>query len=67
MVKIKIEIELEEDQIKEIFESYDKKFTKKKLAELKRAIREGEIDFPYELEDDITNVLGNYIDSEFDD
>ena len=40
MLKIKVEFELDEEQVKEIFESYNKKFTKKKFAELKRLLKE---------------------------
>jgi anti-sigma28 factor (negative regulator of flagellin synthesis) len=65
MLKIKIEFEIEENELQEIFESYNIKFTKKKVTELKKAIKDGEIDLTYEVEDDIKSVLGDAIDSMF--
>jgi flagellar basal body-associated protein FliL len=64
-IKIKIELELDEEQVRDIFESYDIKFTKKKFSEIKKSINAGEIDFQYEIEDDINDILGDYIQQEF--
>lgn len=72
MLKIKVEFEIEEEAIQDIFESYEIKFTKKKLAELKRKIKENEdtdYDFGYELQneldDDFRDFLGNFINDLF--
>jgi len=74
MLKIKVEFQIEEEDIQDIFESYDIKFTKKKLAELKRNLKENEdtdYDFAYELQneldDDFREFLGNFISSLFDE
>jgi len=74
MIKIKIEFEIDEENIQDIFESYDIKFTKKKLAELKRNLKENadtDYDFAYELQneldDDFRDFLGNFISSLFDE
>ena len=72
MLKIKVEFEIDEENIQDIFENYDIKFTKKKLAELKRNIKENEdtdFDFAYELkeelDDDFREFLGNFISELF--
>lgn len=65
MLKITLTFELEEDEIKEIFESYDIKFTKKKLAELKRSIKDQDIDLAYQVEDDVRSALGDAINDLF--
>lgn len=72
MLKVKVEFELDEENIQDIFESYDIKFTKKKLAELKRKLKENEdtdYDFAYELQneldDDFRDFLGNFINDLF--
>jgi len=74
MIKIKVEFQIEEEDIQDIFESYDVKFTKKRLAELKRAIKENadtDYDFGYELgnelDDDFREFLGNFISSLFEE
>jgi len=74
MLKVKIEFEIDEENIQDIFESYDIKFTKKKLAELKRNLKENadtDYDFAYELQneldDDFRDFLGNFISSLFDE
>jgi len=74
MIKIKVEFQIEEEDIQDIFESYDVKFTKKRLDELKRAIKENadtDYDFGYELgnelDDDFREFLGNFISSLFEE
>jgi len=74
MIKIKVEFQIEEEDIQDIFESYDIKFTKKKLAELKRNLKENadtDYDFGYELgnelDDDFREFLGNFISSLFEE
>lgn len=74
MIKIKIEFELDEENIQDIFESRDIKFTKKKLAELKRNLKgmdDTDYDFAYELQneldDDFREFLGNFISELFDE
>jgi len=74
MIKIKIEFEIDEENIQDIFESYDIKFTKKKLAELKRNLKENadkDYDFEYELQNELyyyfRDFLGNFISSVFDE
>lgn len=51
MIKIKLDVELTEEQVKDIFESYGYKFTKKKTAELKKSIKEN----PEQIHDEIVN------------
>lgn len=69
MLKIKIEFQIDEQTLKDIFESYDKKFTKKRLAELKADLKENcaADDFAYTLEDELHNCIGEWIDNMFED
>ncbi len=64
-MKIILTFELEEDEIKEIFEGQEIKFTKKKLAELKRAIKDQDIDLAYQVEDDVRDALTDAISDMF--
>lgn len=64
-LKIKIEIEFDEEQVRDIFDSYDIKFSKKKLADLKRELKENPEWVRDDIESDIENTLGNIINELF--
>jgi hypothetical protein len=69
MLKIKVEFTLDEDQLRDIFESYDIKFSKKKVAELKKEIKDmmdnsGDF-FEEELQSDFEDIIGNIISEIF--
>jgi hypothetical protein len=69
MLKIKLEFEFEIEDIKEIFEANDKKFTRKKLAALKAELKEngGLDDFAYNLKSEVESLLDDYIANQFED
>ena len=69
MLKLKLEVVFDEEELRDIFESYDKKFTKKKLAELKADLKENSAadDFAYSIKDELVNCIGEWIDNMFDD
>jgi hypothetical protein len=60
-MKIKIEVEFDEEQMRDIFDSMDVKFSKKKLAELKREIKENPEWIRDEVEKDIEIAIQNII------
>jgi hypothetical protein len=71
MLKFKVEFEIDEENLQDIFESYNVKFTKKKVAELKKNIKENmEIsgDFIADaLQSDFENVIGEFIGENFEE
>lgn len=64
-LKLKISFEIEEQDLKDLLESYDVKPTKANLARLKRDIKEsGAIDdFSANLSSDIENEIGEWINN----
>lgn len=69
MLKVKMTFVIEEEDLKDIFDSYDVKFTKAKLTQLKKAIKECEEEnedfFREDLQSDFENLIGNFIDEVF--
>jgi hypothetical protein len=62
-LKITLHFEIDEEQLRDIFESYDIKPTKKKIAQLKRDMKESEADniIADNLSSDIENEIGDWI------
>lgn len=58
---IKIAIELSEEQIKEVFESTDIKFSKKKMQDLRKEVEELEMDYKTLLEETFMEALEELI------
>jgi hypothetical protein len=67
MLKIKIETEFDLEQMTDIFNSMSVKFTKKKLAELKRQIKENPEWIRDEIEKDIEIALQHIIGDLFEE
>lgn len=62
---IKLEIVLEEEQIKEVFENCEIKFSKAKLKKLKERLEYNEIDVKEVLEEALQEQLAELIEDEF--
>ena len=62
---IKLEIVLEEEQIKEAFENCEIKFSKAKLKKLKERLEYNEIDVKEVLEEALQEQLEELIEDEF--
>jgi hypothetical protein len=67
MLKFTVSFVIEEDQLKDIFESYDIKYTKKKLKELKEYVKDNEYIFEEEMADDFERVVGDMVSALFDE
>lgn len=65
-VKYTITIELSEDQLRDIFESYDVKFTKKKVKELQDELDNAGDSVQMELEEAFEEIAGNLINDMFE-
>jgi hypothetical protein len=71
MLKLTITFEMDEEQLRDLFDSYDIKFTKAKITKLKKIIKEylelnGDDYFALELQSDFESVIGNIIQEEFE-
>jgi chromosome condensin MukBEF complex kleisin-like MukF subunit len=64
-LKINITLELSEDQLRDIFESYDIKFTKKKVKELQDELDNAGDSVQMELEEAFEEIAGNMINEFF--
>ena len=64
-LKIKLVFEIEEQELKDLLESYDIKPTKANIARLKRDMKESgaEDDFAMNLSSDIQNEIGEWINN----
>jgi hypothetical protein len=63
---LKIEVFLEEKQIKECFENAEVRFSKKKLKELLENVSNADIDIKEQLEERLLEVLEEMIQDEFE-
>jgi uncharacterized protein YaaR (DUF327 family) len=64
MLKYTFTFEIDEDNLKEIFESYDIKFSKKKLAELKKEITSsGEHLIQEDMQERFEEIIAEWVDS----
>lgn len=66
-VSVTVKLELSEEQLRDIFESYDIKFTKKKVKELDGEINENEAVWLSDLEESFEEIIGNWINEMFDE
>jgi hypothetical protein len=62
---IKVEVFIEEEQIREIFEDVEIKFSKKKLKELKELIDYADIDIKERLEETLREIIEEMIGDEW--
>ena len=67
MLKIKLTFEMDEESIREVFENYEIKFSKKKLAELKADIKENEPNLQEELQERFEEVIAEWIENMFNE
>ena len=65
MLKVKISFEMDEESIREVFENYEIKFSKKKIAELKADIKENEHNLQEELQERFEEVIAEWIENMF--
>jgi hypothetical protein len=64
MLKFKVTFELEEEQLRDLFEANDIKFTKKKAKEIQKAIDEN-FDYIVVLEEAFSEMIDEIITQEF--
>jgi hypothetical protein len=64
-LKINITLELSEDQLRDIFDSYDIKFTKKKVKELQQELDNAGDSVQMELEEAFEEIVGNWVNEFF--
>lgn len=64
-LKLILRIEVEEEELKDILESYDVKGTKANIAKLKRDLKENDADdqFAMNLSGDIENEIGEWVNN----
>jgi hypothetical protein len=63
---IKVEVFLEQEQIEEIFENVEVRFSKAKLKKLKEFIADQEMDIKEQLEERLAEVLEEIISEEWE-
>lgn len=66
MLKLKLDIEIDEDTLRDIFEGQEIKFSKKKIKELQKDIGENEQAFIDEIYDSVEDAVSNWIVSMFE-
>lgn len=66
-VKVQVTLEINEEQLRDIFESYDIKFTKKKVKELNGEINDNEAVWFSDLEESFEEIVGNWLQEMFDE
>jgi hypothetical protein len=65
MSAIKVEVHLEQEQIKELFENAEVKFSKKKLAELKSNVDHADLEIKERLEELLAEIIEEMIADEW--
>lgn len=66
MLKLKIEVQIEDEQIQEMFENYDIKYSKAKQTKLQKLLKEMLEENPDILEEFIEEQLGEIIQNEWE-
>lgn len=66
MLKLKIEVQFEDEQIQEMFENYDIKYSKAKQTKLQKLLKEMLEENPDILEEFIEEQLGEIIQNEWE-
>jgi hypothetical protein len=66
MLKFKVELELDEETMKEMFESQEIKFTKKKISEIKDDLKENFCDYESELLERFQELISDFIINNFE-
>ena len=67
MLKITMTFEMDEEQLREIFESYDIKFTKKKAKELQMEMEESVSNVQTDMEERFEEIVGEWIENQFEE
>jgi hypothetical protein len=65
MLKVEVTFQLEDEQLMDLFESRDVKFSKSKVAKLKKLYLECQDDFQAQLEEAFEEILAEIIDEEW--
>jgi hypothetical protein len=66
-LKISLTFEMDEEQLREIFDSYDLKFTKKKVKELQAEMDYGLDNVQVDMEERFQEVVEEWIQNQFDE
>jgi protein associated with RNAse G/E len=66
MVKLTLTFEMDEEQLKEIFESYDIKFSKKKAKELQKEMDFSSDDVQVEMEERFQEIVEEWVQNLFE-
>ncbi len=66
MLKIKFEFELDEEQLREMFDDYEIKFTKTKAKELQKAMNFSSDDVQVEMEERFAEIVEEWIQNLFE-
>jgi hypothetical protein len=66
MLKFKIEFELDEEQLRDIFDSYDIKFSKAKMKQLKKEMNQGFEYVQTDMEERFQEVVEEWIQNLFE-
>ncbi len=67
MLKLTITFEMDEDQLREIFESNDLKFTKKKAKELQKEMDFSLDNVQVDMEERFEEIVDEWIQNQFDE
>lgn len=67
MLKITMTFEMDEEQLKEIFDNYDIKFTKKKAKELQMEMEESVSNVQTDMEERFEEIVGEWIENQFEE
>lgn len=66
MLRIKLEFEFDEEQLLDLFDNYDVKFSGAKLAKLKKEIKDRYADIQTATEEHVEEIVGEIIEELFD-
>jgi hypothetical protein len=66
MLKLKFTFEMDEEQLREIFDSYDIKFSKKKVKDLQAEMELSLDDVQVEMEDRFAEIVEEWIQNTLD-
>ena len=66
-IAVTVTLELDEDRLRDMFENYEVKFTKKKVKELNEEINDNEADWITEMEEAFEEIVGNWLSEMFNE
>lgn len=66
-IEVTVTLELSEEQMRDIFESYDLKFTKKKVKELQEELDNAGDSVQMEMQEAFEEIIGNWVNDMCDE